>query len=280
MKKRVYRIVSVLCCLAMLLVMMPEKAKASADVNVMFNLPDVTFNWRQTWYNSAELCPDKGTLVKEGHGYDFTVRVLWNTGKTYSGMHEVEDTTVKCKGSLDWINFIPKRWLGTMYYCLEINCDGEISYSNIFSVTYTSFVSSMKLVKYPNRRYYPRTVDVGGAKDGYMTSSNFLSDGMELEVTIEKEDGTKTTLPVYGSELDESFNKTSIEYSPCPDKMQTGAFNTYYHLRNWPSISAPEVFLVTYKLYKIKGISKKMVCTEDSVNVRVMPEIFKDNDGP
>ena len=120
MTKRVQRILSVLCSVAMLLILMPEIAKASGDIDTE-DIPDAEF------YYDGGVIECKAT---ESHGYEMTYRWIGGTSKDPATM------TTMYAGEQTERTFVPPARLGDSYYMCQVYSEGQYKDTNVFKVTY------------------------------------------------------------------------------------------------------------------------------------------------
>ena len=151
MKKRVQRILSVMCCVAMLLALMPECALASGDVTIKY-IPD------QEFYYDGGVIECQAT---ESHGYEMTYSWIGGTSKDPMMMN------AKYAGSQTERTFVPPAYPGDSYYMCQVCVGGEYFDSNVFKVTYKEVLKEIRIVKEPKRCIYEvntKKLDFAGMK--------------------------------------------------------------------------------------------------------------------
>jgi|GEM_PF-3389760 HRD ubiquitin ligase complex, ER membrane component len=272
MRKKWYRIVSVLCCLVMLLSWIPERAMASPDITEETKMPSVTLDWTEyfyTFHNSTT------GIISESHKYPFSATLMYGATNNVYTMKELPGwgNTFKSDedGRINIVSFYPIQRTGTTYYALRIDCNGEISYTMPFSVTYESVISELLLVSPPKRKHYARIFTKPGTGEGFDMPYDPDHIGAELQVVITKKDGSKMTKKLKDGEI----GKTAIiTLDPVPYSYTVGTVDLKY------AVMGSDVCTATFRCYfdyfEFEPLDKQMQCTATDVNVRMYPSVIKD----
>ena len=142
MKKRVWKIASILCCLATLLALVPEVAKADPGVEVA-HISDEVFDY-EGGFVEAKYTVSNPDYENQKATYE------WYGGTT----DVVEDMTREFAHNSDSKYFYPTCKLGKNYYYCKVTVAGMEVKSNVFSVTFTDELWDIQVLSQPKKKYY------------------------------------------------------------------------------------------------------------------------------
>ena len=174
MKKRARRLAGILCCIAMILGLVPEVAKADPGLKVE-DISDEAFDYEGGFVEA------KYTVTNDSYKNQKA------TYEWYGSPTDIEgNMTRENANNADTKYFYPPCRLGKYYYYCKVKVGGMEAKSNIFAVTFTSELWDIQVLSEPKQKYYEL--------DDYI---NF--DGVKVRVTRKNLVGDNTTVTYSGN---------------------------------------------------------------------------------
>ncbi|MBO4626837.1 MAG: hypothetical protein J5645_02515 [Lachnospiraceae bacterium] len=219
MNKRGMRFVSVLCCLAMLLAWMPERAKASGDLYIKY-IQDQVFYY------------DGGVIeceASESHGYEISYRWLGGLSNDPASMN------VYYAGEQTERNFVPPARLGVTYYMCQVSAGGETMDTNVFKVEYKEVLKEIIIVKEPKRSIY----EVNTKKLDFT--------GMKIEMVTQDYYSENYTVKMEGDTIPMNLDYALVQYGESDGLYNTSGDKGFVLFsKNSGTYVQSEIFYVTF----------------------------------
>jgi len=266
MNRKVRRCVSLLCCAAILLALMPRVALASPELHRGSYISNQEFSWQG------------GTVecdIYEEHGYE--MQYNWIGGRSDDPATMNAFYAKEQNGRY----FVPPAYPGTSYYMCQVTCDSEVMDTNVFAITYTQVLLELLVLKQPSQSVYEFNSDINfngaeimvacGVADGNEIGyeSTFTLKGGEIPAMLDhrlvKQGESDGRADTEGDKLFEIYSRNS------GTDVSTGIWVTYLpHEDILKMTPTPEAKKYTFVEMEAEGMSSV------NVNLRSIPEYSAD----
>ena len=220
MRKQVKMVLSIICCLAIMLPAMSQVAKASPSVQ-FGDMPDVVF------YYDGGVIECKAT---ETHGYDMTYNWIGGTTNDPTTFRADYFDSPQTERTL-----VPPAKLGVSYYMCQVFVDGEAFSSPIVKVEYKEVLKEIIIVKDPTKCIY----EVNTKKLDFT--------GMKIEMVTETYETDNYTVKMEGDTIPMNLDYALVQYGESDGLYNTAGDKGFVLFsKNSGSYVESRIFYVTF----------------------------------